>query len=91
MNPLIIWEKLWQASHGPDLRPGKRCRSLLQGSSNLGFEILIARLGLARGVPVRAATFRADPGLFFRTAARNPFVAAPLAAIAHDRDRHPCH
>ena len=54
-------------------------------------EILVGRHAFPWAIPVGAATFRAGLGLLVAVAARNPFVVAPLTAVAHDRDRHSCH
>ena len=91
MDPLVIRKFLRQLGPGPDLSPSERPR-FLQGVPNLVPELFVCEHGrlLSGPIPIGTLAFRTHERLLL-SATRNPFMATPLAAVAHYGDRYSCH
>ena len=90
MHPLIVGECLRQLAGRANLRPRKRAAMPLQHDPDLIAKRFIRRRHSTGAVPVHALALRTDAGLNVEVA-RHPFVAAPLAAVAHDGNWNAAH
>jgi hypothetical protein len=91
MNPLVVRKKLRKAGTGPNFRPCQRTASVLKRGGDFLSKIIIRHHASARAVPIRAVTLWAHARVGLLAIAWNPLVTAPLAPVAHDRNRNARH
>ena len=90
-NPLIVREELGQPGGSPNLGPSKRPFLACKCDEYSRPKILVGHHAFARPVPPWAPAFRANARFLLPAATRNPLVAAPFAAVAHNRNRDARH